>query len=222
MPRIARQLVDGGIYHLLNRGNGQQKVFHKDGDYLAFVELLGQMAVDYGVQLFAYCLMPNHFHLLVRAGKGADLSRGMQWFTTTHVRRYHRHYRSSGHLWQGRYKSFGIEDDDHLLTVARYVEGNPVRAGLVLAAADWIWSSHRERIRQQGDRVEGDSPSASKGLSPSPAPLSHLPVEFSADWTSFVDTPLTGKEMAKIKKKVDRQTRGLAPQVPVPVGEPEK
>ena len=161
--------------------------------------------------------MPNHFHLLVKAGKGDDLSRCMQWVTTTHVRRYHRHYGSSGHLWQGRYKSFGIEDDDHLLTVVRYVEGNPVRAGLVETAADWVWSSHRERIGR-----EGDSPSLSKGLSPGLSPgsqlLSPLPIAVDGDWTGFVDTPLTGREMAKVKKKVDRQTRGLAPQVPVPDG----
>ena len=139
----------------------------------------------------------------------------MQWFTTTHVRRYHRHYGSSGHLWQGRYKSFGIEDDDHLLTVARYVEGNPVRAGLVETAVDWVWSSHRQRIG-----VQGDSPSSEneKGLSSGAQLLSPLPIAVDGDWTEFVDTPLTGREMAKVKKKVDRQNRGLTPQVSVPDG----
>lgn len=203
MPRVARQVADGGVYHILNRGNGQQRVFHKDGDYLGFVDLLRQMGLNYGIQLFAYCLMPNHFHLLVKAGERADLCRGMQWFTTTHVRRYHRHYRSSGHLWQGRYKSFGIEDDEHLLTVARYIEGNPVRAALVDTAADWVWSSHRERCGLERNSM-----------------LSPLPVAIEADWSRYVDTPLTGREVAKVRKKIERQTRGrgLAPQVPVPVG----
>jgi putative transposase len=108
MPRCARMVDDEGMYHILNRGNGQQRVFQKDGDYLAFLVLLVQMLDQFGIVMFAYCLMPNHFHLLVKVQKGEDLSRGMQWFMTTHVRRYHRHYRSSGHLWQGRYKSFGI------------------------------------------------------------------------------------------------------------------
>ncbi len=220
MPRIARRLVDGGIYHILNRGNGQRSVFHKDGDYLTFIGLLQQMGENYKIHLLAYCLMPNHFHLLVRAGEGSDLSKGMQWFMTTHVRRYHRHYRTSGHLWQGRYKSFGIEDDDHLLTVARYVEGNPVRAGLVNSAADWRWSSHRERVGQHWG-----SPSPAKGLSHSPTVqglLSPLPIHLGKDWTSFVDTPLSGLEMAKVKKRIDRQTQGLAPKVPVPVIEEDQ
>lgn len=212
MPRSARRVADGGVYHILNRGNGQQRVFQKDGDYLAFIELLGQMRERYSIDLLAYCLIPNHFHLLVKVDRGEDLSRGMQWFMTTHVRRYHRHYHSSGHLWQGRYKSFGIEDDDHLLTVARYVEGNPVRAGLVDTAKDWQWSSHRERCEQiEG---EGDSPSGfSKGLSPSHL-LSPLPIALPQDWTAFVDTPLTGRELAKVRKKIVRQTGesgGLAP-----------
>jgi putative transposase len=114
----------------------------------------------------------------------------MQWFTTTHVRRYHRHYQSSGHLWQGRYKSFPVLDDDQFLTVARYVEGNPVRAGLVDTATDWIWSSHRERCGLEGNG----------SLAPMPGPLP-------ANWTTFVDTPLTGQELAKVKRNIERQTR---------------
>lgn len=207
MPRSARKVDDDGIYHLLNRGNGQQRVFQKDGDYLAFLQLLGQMKVQFNIGLYAYCLMPNHFHLLVKVPKGENLSRGMQWFTTTHVRRYHQHYRSSGHLWQGRYKSFVIEDDDHFITVARYVEGNPVRAGLVGSAADWGWSSHRGRCGMETDTL-----------------IDLLPVPIVGNWTEYVDTPLTGRELAKARKKVERQTadgmgstKGLAPQVPVPL-----
>ena len=105
------------------------------------------------------------------------------------------HYRSSGHFWQGRYKSFGIQDNDHFLTVARYVEGNPVRAGLVDTALDWVWSSHRGR---------------SMGLAPQvPVPLeplvTPLPVPFMGDWTDFVNTPMTPTEMAKARKLIARQ-----------------
>ena len=138
MPRIARRAVDGGVYHILNRGNGRQRVFHSDADYQKFVSLLKEVQERFAIRLFAYCLMPNHFHLLVKAVQGEDLSLGMHWFTTTYVRRYHKHYRTSGHLWQGRYKSFSIEDDEQLLTVVRYVEGNPVRANLVESATGWV------------------------------------------------------------------------------------
>ena len=204
MPRVARNLVPGGVYHILNRGNGRQRVFHKDADYSAFLALLRQMQERYEIELYAYCLMPNHYHLVVKILHGDDLSCGMRWFTTTHVRRYHKHYRTSGHLWQGRYKNFLIEDDDHLLTVVRYVEGNPVRAELVETATDWVWSSHRERCGLEG---KGDSPSLSKGLFPSSPLLTPLPVVFNGDWTAFVDTPLTGKELGQVKKKIERQTK---------------
>jgi putative transposase len=116
----------------------------------------------------------------------------MQWFMTTHVRRYHRHYRSTGHLWQGRYKSFVIQDDDHFVTVARYVEGNPVRAGLVESATEWCWSSHRGRIGMESDNL-----------------VTSLPVPFIGDWTEFVNTPMTPAEMAKSRKLIIRQnTKG--------------
>ena len=207
MPRIARQTADEGVYHILNRGNGRQPVFHKDGDYLTFMQLLGQMCDQYAIELYAYCLMPNHFPLLVKVGKGEDLSRGMQWFMTTHVRRYHRHYHSSGHLWQGRYKSFGIREDDHLLTVARYVEGNPVRAGLVNTASDWVWSSHRERCG-----LDGLAGAGSAGACPprSATMIAPLPVETEADWTAYVDTPMTGVEIGKVRRAIERQGMGKA------------
>ncbi|PNU18693.1 transposase, partial [Geothermobacter hydrogeniphilus] len=80
MPRVARQLVDGCIYHLLNRGNGRQRVFHKDRDYLAFTDLLAEMSERHEIDLLAWCLMPNHYHLVVRPKIGAELSHGMRWF----------------------------------------------------------------------------------------------------------------------------------------------
>lgn len=190
MPRIARQVEDGGVYHLLNRGNGRQRVFQKDADYLAFTDLLRQMLQDFAIELYAYCLMPNHYHLVVKVGRGDDLSRGMQWFATTHVRRYHRLYGTSGHLWQGRYKSFPIRDDDQLLTVTRYVEGNPVRAWLVDTAAGWVWSSHRERCGMEANPL-----------------IAPLPVMVPSDWTEYVDTPITGAELAKVKRAMERQTK---------------
>ncbi|MEX2139426.1 MAG: transposase [Pirellulales bacterium] len=95
------------------------------------------------MRLLGYCLMPNHFHLVLWPLGDGDLSHWMQWLLTAHVRRYHRHYHGSGHVWQGRFKAFPIEQDEHLLTVLRYVERNPLRAGLVERAKDWKRSSLR-------------------------------------------------------------------------------
>jgi putative transposase len=197
MPRVARRLVDGGTYHILNRGNGRQRVFHKDADYAAFLGMLSQMVERYSIDLYAYCLMPNHFHLVVKAGRADDLSNGMRWFTTTHVRRYHMHYKTSGHLWQGRYKSFAVEDDDHLLTVVRYVEGNPVRAGLVKSATSWIWSSHQGRFSSENiGKIggNGSSPGEEKGLQ-----LATLPISLPTHWAMYVDTPLSDAELENMK-----------------------
>jgi putative transposase len=130
-------------YHVLNRGNGRKTVFHKDGDYGAFLKLMKQASERIPMRLLSYCLLPNHFHLVLWPENDGDLSKWMQWLTTAHVRRYHRHYDSSGHVWQGRFKSFPIQSDNHLLTVMRYVERNPVRAVSipVRKAQNWMWSS---------------------------------------------------------------------------------
>jgi putative transposase len=189
MPRVARGLADNFVYHVLNRGNGQQEVFCKDRDYEAFIDLMKQAKERYSVKIFAYCLMPNHFHMVVMPDKGEQLSRWMQWLMTSHVRRYHRHHGSSGHIWQGRFKSFIIEQDEHLLTVLRYVEGNPVRAGLVESAKEWPWSSHNERIHKSHSSFIAD-----------------VPIELPADWDRYVDRPLTEKELERLRQTVGRQS----------------
>ena len=143
MPRAPRRLQSGYIYHVINRGNGQAKVFHKPQDYEVFIDLLAAAKQRHPVKLFAFCLMPNHFHLVLRPDTQVSLSRFMQWRMTSHVRRYHKHYNSSGHVWQGRFKSFPIQFDDHLLTVLGYVRQNPVRANLVSTESAWAWSSAR-------------------------------------------------------------------------------
>jgi putative transposase len=188
MPRIARGLSDGFVYHALNRGNGRQCVFHKDGDYKSFVDLLAEAQEVHAVKVLAFCLMPNHFHLLVQPRKADDLSKWMQWLMTSHVRRYHCHYRTSGHVWQGRYKSFIVQEDEHLLTVMRYVEGNPVRAKLVESAGHWPWSSHHKRMSGRQEII------------------SDPPIPLPNNWTEFVDTELTSIEIEKMRRSVNRQT----------------
>jgi putative transposase len=141
MPRTARASVGGMWYHVLNRGNRREPVFHKPGDYDAFVEAMTDAGTRVRIDLLGYCLMPNHFHLVVRTDRDGDLGRWMQWLRTAHARRYHRHYATTGHVWQGRFKAFPVEDDDHLVTVLRYVERNALRAELVSRAEDWRCTS---------------------------------------------------------------------------------
>jgi putative transposase len=141
MPRTARASIGNICYHVINRGNGRAAVFHKQSDYLRFTEMMGESCERLPMRVAGWCLMPNHFHLVLWPHDDGDLSRWMQWLMTCHVRRYHRHYHGSGHVWQGRFKAFPIQKDGHYLTVLRYVEHNPLRAGLVDRAEHWRWSS---------------------------------------------------------------------------------
>lgn len=139
-PRIT---IGGEIYHVLSRGNGKARVFHREADYEAMLRLIGQACRRVPVRVLGYCLMPNHFHAVVSPRRDGDLSRWVQWLLTTHVRRVHRIHAGSGHVWQGRFKSFVVQDDAHLFAVLRYVERNPLRAGLATCGEDWPWSSAR-------------------------------------------------------------------------------
>ena len=127
MPRPLRPIADGLIYHVINRGNNCQPIFNGEGDYLAFLQSLADLKERKPFDLFGYCLMGNHIHLLLRPREGS-LSRIIQSLLISHTQRYHRYHHSSGHVWQGRFKSPVIQDDDHLLTVLRYIEANPLRA----------------------------------------------------------------------------------------------
>ena len=106
MPRTARASVGGLWYHVLNRGNRREAVFHKPGDYDSFVEAIIDARARLPLDILGYCLMPNHFHLVIRPHADGDLGRWVQWLLMAHARRYHRHYRTSGHVWQGRFKAF--------------------------------------------------------------------------------------------------------------------
>jgi REP-associated tyrosine transposase len=189
MPRTARASLGGSCYHVLNRGNGRAKVFHKEQDYAAFVALLEPACERLAMRILAYCLMPNHFHLVLRPHHDGDLSRWMQWLMTSHVRRYHRHYGGSGHVWQGRFKAFPIQEDEHLLAVLRYVERNPLRAKLVRKAQDWSWSSLRQRSPKTGQSI----------LAASPVPLPSA-------WLRLVNEPQTEGELAALRTSVNRGT----------------
>jgi putative transposase len=182
MPRIPRGQLPGHAYHVLNRGNGSAVVFHKDVDYATFLALLDTAKSKFPVRVLGFCLMPNHFHLVLQPATADALSPIMQWWMTSHVRRYHRHYRSHGHVWQGRFKSFPIQQDDHLLTVLRYVVRNPVRAQLVASVMQWPWSSLQHPTLAD----------------PSPVPLPD-------NWLHWIDQPLFELELTTLRTCLNRQ-----------------
>jgi putative transposase len=189
MPRTARASRGNWCYHVLNRGNGRAEVFHKEEDYAAFVRLFEPACERLPMRLVGWCLMPNHFHLVLWPHGDGDLGRWMQWLLTSHVRRYHRHYHGSGHVWQGRFKAFPIQRDDHFLTVLRYVERNPLRARLVERAEDWQWSSLRSRLPKADCPWIGASPVA-------------LPT----NWLSTVNRSQSEAEIDAVRRSISRGT----------------
>ncbi len=164
-------------------------MFHKEEDFAAFVRLFEPACERLPMRLVGWCLMPNHFHLVLWPYKDGDLGRWMQWLLTSHVRRYHRHYHGSGHVWQGRFKAFPIQRDEHFLTVLRYAERNALRAKLVERAEDWQWSSLRSRL--PGGDCEWLAPA---------------PVALPANWPALVNRPQNEAELEAIRRSIARGT----------------
>jgi putative transposase len=179
------------VFHVLNRGVGRRKIFYKDRDYAAFERVLESTLERVPMRLLAYCLMPNHWHLLLWPREDGQLAAFMQRLTVTHVRRWQEHYHEggSGHLYQGRFKSFPVQEDGHFLTVARYAERNALRAGRVEKTEDWKWSSLWRR--EKGSAQE-------RGI------LSEWPVARPRDWVERVNRPQTEEELEAIRLSVSR------------------
>jgi len=187
MPRVARIAPGDVIFHVLNRGNARSQIFEKDQDYKAFERVLAETARTTSVRILAYCIMPNHWHMVLWPTRDGELGKFVQRLTTTHVRRLHlyRHSVGNGHLYQGTYRSFPVQDDNHFLTVCRYVEQNPLRAKLVAKAEDWRWSSLGLRA---GGILEATRPV-----------LSEWPVPRPVDWLSLVNETPGGQELDSLR-----------------------
>jgi putative transposase len=179
------------VFHVLNRGVGRMRLFGKEGDYEAFERVLIETLDLRPMRLLAYCVMPNHWHLVVRPRADGDLGAFMQRLSITHARRWqeHRHRVGTGHIYQGRYKSFPVQRDEHFLSVCRYVERNPLRAGLVKRAEDWRWSSLWRRGQRDPDAR---------------ACLSDWPVDRPRDWRRCVNEPQGGAELDALRLCVAR------------------
>mgnify|MGYP005843774413 CR=1 FL=1 len=189
MARPPRKIATGGLYHVLNRGNGRMALFHKPADYDAFVGVLREGLGRYEVDLLAWCLMSNHWHLVLRPRRADALAGLMRWVGVTHVRRHHEHHhtRGGGHLYQGRFKSFPIQDDHHFLVVCRYVEANPLRAKLVRRAENWRWSS----------LSRDDNPARR-------LPVAAWPVRRPVDWVEAVNERLPEPQLGELRLSVVR------------------
>jgi putative transposase len=191
MGRPHRAAEGGFVYHVLNRANARMTIFENDGDYEAFEKVLAEAVERTQTRLLAYCLMPNHWHLVVWPRENGELSRFVGWLTLTHTQRWHahRHSRGSGHVYQGRFKSFPIQEDDHLYTVARYVERNARRAKLTPRAEHWRWGSLYRWLRGNAD---------DRKL------LAAWPVPRRPGWAAFVNSAQSEAEITAARRSVAR------------------
>ena len=191
MGRPKRAAEGGLVYHVLNRANARMTIFGTDGDYEAFERVLEEAVGRTKTRLLAYCAMPNHWHLVVWPRDDGELSDFTGWLTLTHTQRWHahRHSTGSGHVYQGRFKSFPVQEDEHFYTVCRYVERNALRANLVGQAEDWRWGSLYRWKR---------------GTAKEKLLLSSWPLPRRPGWVDHVNAPQTDAELAALRRCVNR------------------
>jgi putative transposase len=189
MARKPRIDVGDYPYHVLNRANARLPIFFKEADYEMFESILEDACEAYDMRILAYCLMPNHFHLVLYPRKDGDLQKFMQWTTLTHTQRWHAKNSTigTGHLYQGRYKSLLVQDDIHLLGLIRYVERNPLRAKLVKNLSTWRFSSYWRRRHGTHDQ---------KRI------LAEWPIDIPKDYEAFIHEAVTAGELDVIRHTI--------------------
>ena len=191
MGRALRTDIGGHVYHVLNRANARVTIFEKKSDYELFEDVLTAAKERFNMRILAFVIMPNRWHLVLQPHKDGDLAKFVNWLTLTHTQRYHAIHKSigHGHLYQGRYKSFLCEEDSHFIQLVRYVERNPLRAGLVERAEDWRWGS--AWIRENGSAEQ-------KKL------LSEWPVPMPARYSTLLNDPQSEDEVDAMRRSVAR------------------
>lgn len=191
MAKVPRVDIGGIVYHVLNRANARKRFFSTSLDYRAFEEALAEAQERMAISIFAYCIMPNHWHLALRPRRDGDLAAFVGWLTLTHTQRWHHAHGTagSGHLYQGRYKSFPVQTDQYFLQLCRYIERNPIRARLAQRAQVWRWSSAWLRVH---------------GRSHGQPELSDWPVPQPREYEKWVNAPQTAVELAAIRTAVVR------------------
>ncbi len=193
MPRRARVSVANVVYHVINRANGRVPIFHIDKDYQHFELLLQEAKELTDMRILSYCIMPNHWHLILYPQTNTDLAEFMSWLTSTHVRQYRTKTNTIGygHLYQDRYKSFPTESSEYCQTLIRYVEQNPLRAKLVERAEDWRWSSlwRRERGGEKERKL-----------------LAQLPMDLPSNYLQSVNEILKEDSLKSLRNSVNKGT----------------
>jgi len=193
MGRPPRITPGDRAYHVLNRANSRQTIFQKPADYQAFEKVMAEAQKRVPMRILAYSVMPNHWHMVLWPRRDDQLSRFVGWLTLTHTQRWHTHYHNvgSGHLYQGRFVSFVIQEDDHLLQVCRYVERNPLRAKLARRAEDWRWGSLWRRRFGSVETLEL---------------ISNLPVERPANWVDWANESELSDNLKALRPSANRGT----------------
>jgi len=191
MVRVNRVDTGNTIYHVINRVNARMRVFDNDKDYLAFEKALAEAKELTGMRILAYNIMPNHWHLVLYPQQDKDLSKFMTWLSMTHTQRWHVAHNTvgTGHLYQGRYKSFPVQKDAYFIQLCRYVERNPLRAKLVKKAQDWRWSSLWRR--EKGTRKQKEL-------------LSGWPIKPGRDYLKQVNSPEPKELLENIRLSVNK------------------
>jgi putative transposase len=192
MPRSARRSIGGEVYHVLNRAAMRYQMFKSEKDYAAFEKLIHEAkAREESMRILSWCIMANHWHLVLWPSEDGQLSRFVSWLTMTHATRYRTSHRTVGYgpLYQGRFRSFVIERDDYLLTACRYVERNALRAGKVKKAEDWRWSSLWV---------------AQNGTSEQKKILCEWPVDRPKNWLQLMNQPQTLAEEEALRVSIKR------------------
>lgn len=205
MPLRARMLYDNAVCHIIQRGNNKQELFRKEYDYVKFKLLMAKYKTVYEFDLYNYCLMPNHIHMLIKIKFALELPKLMQGLLQSFRLHYKREYGSEGHLYQGRYRSKLIEDDTYLLECARYIERNPVRAGISADLSSYRWSSFDHYARGRRDIIITDNP-AYAALVGDPAQRMKIYVDYLSEprtYEEMIDRIFakSGSDMVKLGNK---------------------
>ncbi|MEC5217763.1 putative transposase [Actimicrobium sp. GrIS 1.19] len=190
MARLPRLVVPEQPHHIIQRGNDRQLIFRDDEDHQRFLLWLREGARQFHVSLHAYVLMPNHLHLLATPSDKEGLSRMMQWIGRHYVPYFNRKYQRVGTLFQGRFKATVIDSERYLMTCSRYIELNPVRAGMVASPADFVWSSYAHHVGTQADPLITDHPLYWS--------LGNTPFQREAAYRALVEQGLSGQEVTAL------------------------
>ena len=192
MARLPRLIIPHQPHHVIQRGNDRQLIFRDADDHVAFLNWLREAAKSFKVAIHAYVLMPNHLHLLVSPSDASGLGRMMQWIGRHYVPYFNHKYQRMGTLWQGRYKATVIDSEQYFMMCSRYIELNPVRAGIASDPADYPWSSYRHHVGIKPDAWITDHALYWA--------LGNTPFDREAAYRALVDLGLSEQEIATLSQ----------------------